>query len=79
MKKNDEPKQQEQEQPKCPNCGAPLNYDPEKGTLICSYCGTSVDLGEQTDNRISGFDFEDVESHAFYEDHVCLSDIHAGL
>ena len=71
MKENDKPKQskqQEQEQPKCPNCGAPLNYDPEKGTLICSYCGTGVDLGEQKDNRISGFDFEDVESHAFQED-----------
>lgn len=25
---------------KCPNCSAPLSYQPGKETITCEYCGT---------------------------------------
>lgn len=29
------------EERKCPNCGAPLRFDPEKGMLYCDFCDSS--------------------------------------
>ncbi len=29
---------------KCPECGAPLRFDPASGKLVCDYCGTVTDL-----------------------------------
>ena len=31
---------------KCPTCGAPLRFDPERGLLVCDYCGATAELGK---------------------------------
>lgn len=38
---------------KCPACGAPLRFDPASGKLVCDYCGTVVDLQQDTE-KLSG-------------------------
>ena len=29
---------------RCPSCGAPVKYSPEKGVLMCDYCNTEVEV-----------------------------------
>lgn len=45
---------------KCPHCGAAMRFDPEKGKLICDYCGGSADIPEETaveETQVHGLDF----------------------
>ncbi len=45
---------------KCPNCGAAMRFDPEKGKLICEHCGTSIDITSNASDApasVEGFDF----------------------
>ena len=35
---------------KCPNCGANMNYDPEKKTAKCEFCGASLLVDDETHN-----------------------------
>ena len=32
---------------KCPNCGAPMRFDPASGMLVCDNCGNKVDVSEK--------------------------------
>ena len=43
---------------KCPNCGAPLSFQPGKKTVTCEYCGTEFEVASieemfQSQNEIS--------------------------
>ena len=38
-------------QRKCPNCGAPLRFDPSSGKLFCSHCKGLVDIAQNHDVR----------------------------
>ncbi len=40
----------ESEDYSCPNCGAPIKFDPKTFTLECSYCGFKHQLNGQTSN-----------------------------
>lgn len=31
---------------KCPGCGAPIEFSGQEGKLVCSYCGTKVDVSK---------------------------------
>ncbi|MBQ6680375.1 MAG: hypothetical protein IJM76_10240 [Lachnospiraceae bacterium] len=31
---------------KCPNCSAPLSYDPERGLVVCENCGSTFDINQ---------------------------------
>lgn len=31
---------------KCPGCGAPIEFNSKEGKLVCSYCGTQVDVSK---------------------------------
>lgn len=47
---------------KCPNCGAPLEYDPESGQLKCAACGSTfsveeVSLSARGIEETGGFDW----------------------
>lgn len=54
---------------KCPNCTAPLRYDPASGKKICDFCGTVLEISEKPEApkkirkpeaqeaEIEGFDF----------------------
>lgn len=41
----------------CNNCGAPLEYTPNTGTLTCPYCGTENEI-QQDETVIEELDFE---------------------
>lgn len=41
----------------CSNCGAPLEYKPNTGTLTCPYCGTQNEIAQE-DTIIEELDFE---------------------
>lgn len=34
---------------KCPNCEAPLRYDPESGKMVCDYCDSTFELEPEPD------------------------------
>ncbi len=46
---------------KCPSCGAPLQFDPERGKLVCRNCGSIQDIPEDSDKveevSLDGLDF----------------------
>ena len=48
-------------QRKCPNCGAPLKFDPISGKLSCSHCKSLVDFEQSKDVQERSFD----EMHDF--------------
>ena len=56
---------------KCAVCGGPLRFDPEKGKLVCDYCGTVFEIGEQKEEapkeELSGLDFAQLSAHAMAE------------
>ena len=54
-------KQQKAFQRKCPNCGAPLKFDPSSGQLTCEHCRSVVDFEQSKDVRERYFD----EMHDF--------------
>ena len=33
---------------KCPDCGAPLRFDPEAGMMVCDYCGRKIRIVPKT-------------------------------
>ncbi len=62
---------------KCPNCGGPMNFDPDTGKLVCDYCGTIAEIEEkkpaeepkkqaeeQEKEELQGFDFKEIEGRA---------------
>ncbi|MBQ7725639.1 MAG: TFIIB-type zinc ribbon-containing protein [Clostridia bacterium] len=58
---------------KCPNCSSPTRFDPEKGKLVCDYCGAIIDIDTQEvkqgvpksfDAEIEGFDFDSLSEQA---------------
>ncbi len=62
-------------QQKCPACGGPARYDPEKGLLICDYCRTKTPIPakpkeekteaeEQGTIHLDGFDFKNLNEQA---------------
>ncbi len=60
---------------KCPACGAPLRFDPEKSKLVCDYCGTVTEIlenAEEADGKaeteVNGFDFDSLLQHTAKED-----------
>ena len=60
---------------KCPACGAPLRFDAATGMLVCDYCGTQIDLKQQSSGKqavrkpdpLEGFDFDQLSQHASVE------------
>ena len=41
---------------KCPECGAPMRYNPESSSLHCDYCNRVINLeNQQTDEEIDFF------------------------
>ena len=42
-------------QRKCPNCGAPLRFDPTSGKLACSHCKSLVDFEQSKDVKERDF------------------------
>ena len=48
-------------QRKCPNCGAPLKFDPSSGKLFCAHCKSLVDFERSKDVQERSFD----EMHDF--------------
>lgn len=44
-------------QHKCPNCGAPINFDASSGNMKCDYCGSLIDVSSlsQTDESTSAW------------------------
>ena len=53
---NAKQKQQRAFQRKCPNCGAPLKYDPTSGKLACEHCRSVVDFEQSKDVKERDFD-----------------------
>ena len=43
-------------QRKCPNCGAPLRFDPSSGKLTCSHCKSLVDFEQSKSVKERNFD-----------------------
>ncbi len=56
---------------KCAACGGPLRFDPETGKLVCDYCGTVYEVGEQgapqPEETLDGYDFDQLSAHAASE------------
>ena len=57
---------------KCAACGGPLRFDPESGKLVCDYCGTVYEIGEQSEagqpeETLEGYDFDQLTAHAHAE------------
>lgn len=53
---------------KCPNCGAPLSFQPGKKTVTCEYCGTEFEVSAieemfQTQNEMAAATEEAQQSH----------------
>lgn len=55
-------KQQNSVQHKCPNCGAPLKYDPESGKLQCEHCDSLVAF--EKSNNVVEREFEELVTFA---------------
>ena len=36
---------------KCPECGAPMRYDPTTSTLLCDYCNRIINLSKETNGQ----------------------------
>ena len=52
---NAKQKQQKAFQHKCPNCGAPLRFDPTSGKLACEHCRSLVDFEQSNDVKERDF------------------------
>lgn len=59
---------QNSSQHKCPNCGAPLRFDPQSGSLFCDHCESAVTFDQSADVREREFDelvtFQTIENGA---------------
>ena len=49
---------------KCPQCGGTLDFNPETGELVCTYCGATVDIDDEEKKRASELDFRLAENAA---------------
>lgn len=49
---------------KCPQCGGTLDFNPETGELICTYCGATVDIDDEEKKRAAELDFRLAENAA---------------
>ncbi len=52
---------------KCGSCGAPLQFDPESGKLVCRNCGTMQDIPAEfkvEDVSLDGLDFTAIQQQA---------------
>ena len=48
---------------KCPACGGSMRFDPEKGLLVCEFCGTTQKVQEEP-YKAKGFDFDALNEKA---------------
>lgn len=69
---------------KCPSCASAMRFDPDKGLLVCDYCGTTVNVEEEKAKadkgvEIGGFDFASLNKMALADSpeklpiYVCVS------
>ncbi len=71
---------------KCPSCSSAMRFDPDKGMLVCDYCGTtsevesgSTEKTAKPETDIEGFDFASLNEIAMQEKpeelpiYVCVS------
>jgi DNA-directed RNA polymerase subunit RPC12/RpoP len=49
---------------KCPQCGGTLDFNPETGELVCTYCGVTVDIEDDEKSRAKELDFLNAENSA---------------
>lgn len=49
---------------KCPQCGGTLDFNPETGELVCTYCGATVDIDDEEKKRAQELDFRLAENAA---------------
>ena len=49
---------------KCPSCGATLAYDPATRSLICNFCGSSVDIKTEDVGEGGGYSLTDLQNNA---------------
>ena len=60
---------------KCPRCGAPVRFDPERGKLVCDYCDYILEITPELE--LNGFDFQKltdaVSSQMNLSVYVCVS------
>lgn len=70
----------DQKKQKCPNCGAPLRYDPASGRLVCDYCDSSFEIKEEKKEKQEiAFDFSSLDDRITHPDaenlpiYVCRS------
>jgi len=54
----------EQTDEKCPQCGGTLDFNPETGELICTYCGATVDIEDDEKTRAEELDLSLAENAA---------------
>ena len=54
----------EQTDEKCPSCGGTLDFNPETGELICTYCGATVDIEDDEKQSAKELDFSTAENDA---------------
>ena len=54
----------EQTDKKCPACGGTLDFNPETGELVCTYCGATVDIEDEDCERAKELDLLEAESAA---------------
>lgn len=50
---------------KCPACGAPMRFDPQRKKLVCDYCGTEADITPDVPTAeadVQGVDFAALQS-----------------
>ncbi len=49
---------------KCPACGGTMDFDPKTWKLLCSYCGTTVDIEKDLPDHAAELDFSEAENKA---------------
>jgi hypothetical protein len=54
----------EQTDKKCPHCSGTLDFNPETGELICTYCGATVDIDDEEKRSAAELDFSLAEDAA---------------
>ena len=55
---------------RCPECGAPMHYDPETSSLKCDYCLKTILLKEESSNEELDFDDLDKETDESWKNDV---------